>query len=169
MAGEHHAQLGDPWQRLDSAAFGIIYGSVTVLALLMAMGSHPGSALTSAAALFGSILGIALAKAFAEVMSDAIEARARISRQAFARSWAHAQTTLIAANLPTLFFIAAAAGLGTTGSAIALSQVYCIGLLMLVGGRVGWRLDTSWLSAVLGALFAGGVGLALALLKHVIH
>lgn len=157
------------WSRLDDASFGLIYGSVTALSLLMAMGLHPEAAVTSAAVLFGSVLAIALAKAFAEVMSDAIATRERITRQSFARSWHHARTTLVAANLPTLLFLFAGFGVLTLEGAIALSQLYCIALLMLVGGRVGWRIDTSWRSAALGALFAGGVGGSLALMKYAIH
>lgn len=169
MTSNRHAQALRGWARLDAAAFGLIYGSVTVLALLISMGAHPGGPLKSAAALFGSIAAISLAKAFAEVMSDAINARARITRQAFAHAWDHARTTLIAANLPSLLFVAAWFGLGTTESAVALSQYYCIALLLLVGARVGWRLDGALLSAILGALFAGGVGLALASLKFLLH
>lgn len=29
------------WQRLDKAAFGIIYGAIMVLSILMAAGDHP--------------------------------------------------------------------------------------------------------------------------------
>lgn len=169
MISESPAKPLRGWARLDAAAFGLIYGSITVLALLISMGAHPGGPLKSAAALFGSVAAISLAKAFAEVMSDAINTRARLTRQAFAHAWDHARTTLIAANLPSLLFVAAWFGYGSTESAVGLSQLYCIALLLLVGARLGWRLDGAWLSAVLGAMFAGGVGLALAMLKFLLH
>jgi len=157
------------WRRLDAAAFGLIYGGITALALLMKMSAHPDTVLSSAFALFGSVLAIVLAKAFAEVMSDAIETQTRITRARFRRAWDHAKTTLIAANLPTLLFLAAGLGLFSPASAIALSQLYCVTLLALVGARVGWRLDAAVSSALLGAMFSGGVGLALALSKYVIQ
>lgn len=169
MAGNHSENPNGAWQRVDMASFGMIYGSVTVLGLLMAMGAHPDEPLDAAAVLFGSVLAISLAKAFAEVMSNAIETRERITRQALSKSWHHASTTLIAANLPTLIFLASAIGLWTVDRAVSLSQIYCTALMMLVGGRVGWRLDGSGISAILGALFAGGVGLGLALLKYLLH
>lgn len=169
MAAGHATKPTGLWQRVDMASFGMIYGSVTVLGILMAMGAHPDAPLPSAAILFGSVLAISLAKAFAEVMTNAIDKGERITRQSFSHSWDHARTTLVAANLPTLFFVAAEFELWTVHTAVMLSQFYCVLLLMLVGARVGWRLDNAYLSAALGALFAGGVGLALALMKFVIH
>ncbi len=157
------------WARVDTAAFGMIYGSVTALALLMAMALHPDSALTSAAVLFGSVLAISLAKAFADVMSTAINTGEPITRVSLSNAWHHARVTLVAANLPTMFFIAAEFDAWSVATAVALSQLYCTGLLMLVGARVGWRVDASVFSSVLGALFAGGVGIALASMKYVIH
>ena len=157
------------WARVDESSFGMIYGSVTALALLMAMAAHPDGPLASAAVLFGSVLAISMAKAFADVMSTAIETRQRITREAIAAAWHHSRVTLVAANLPTLFFVASSFGFWTVAWAVSLSQVYCTLLLMLVGARVGWRVDGKVLSVFLGAVFAGGVGLALAVMKHVIH
>jgi len=36
------------WKRLDNAAFGIIYGAITVLSILLAQGSQPVSPLKTA-------------------------------------------------------------------------------------------------------------------------
>lgn len=169
MTAEHGTDRRGLWARADSSAFGMIYGSVSVLGLLMAMAAHPDAPLTSAAVLFGTVLAISMAKAFADVMSTAIDTGQRIRREALVRSWRHARDTLVAANLPTLFFLVSALGLWSVALAVSLSQLYCTVLLMLVGARVGWRADGSVLSALLGAVFAGGVGLALALMKYVIH
>jgi len=157
------------WQRLDEAAFGMIYGSVTVLGLLLAMGAHPGPPFRSAVVLLGTVVAIVLAKGFAEVMSTAVMRQQRIVRADFAAAWRHGQPTLVAANLPTLLFLAAAAGLWSADRAVVLSQIYCTGLLMLVGARVGWVLDGRIVPAVLGAVFAGAVGIALSVLKVLLH
>mgnify|MGYP000550182300 CR=1 FL=1 len=82
-------QESSGWQRLDSAAFGIIYGSITVLSILMAAGSHPEAPLKTAAILFGSVLAITLAKAFAELMAHAIETGERITRHVWRAAWNH--------------------------------------------------------------------------------
>lgn len=157
------------WARVDASAFGMIYGSVTALGLLMAMEAHPDSPLMAAIVLFGTVLAISMAKAFADIMSTAIDAGQRISRKQLAESWHHSRDTLVAANLPTHFFLASVFELWPVTTAVSLSQIYCIVLLMLVGARVGWRADGRVLSGVLGAVVAGAVGVALAVMKFVIH
>lgn len=157
------------WQRLDAAAFGIIYGAIMVLSILMAAGDHPDAPGKTAVVLFGSVLAITLAKAFAEFVSHALDHGARLDSVGWRAAWHHSSPTLAVANLPTLFFLGAAAGWMAPELAVLLSQIVCIGLLMLLGGRAGWVADGSTIRAVLGALFAGGIGLGLALLKVFIH
>lgn len=157
------------WKRLDRAAFGIVYGAITGLSILLAAGAHPDAPFETAAILFGSVFAITLTKAFAEFLSHAIGSGTRPTRHDWRAAWRHSAPTLGTANLPTLLFIAN--GLGWIGpdTAIIASQGVCVAFLALVGGRLGWILDGNMPGAMLGAAFAGGIGLALAVLKHVIH
>lgn len=157
------------WKRLDKAAFGIIYGAIMVLSILMAAGNPLESPVKTAVVLFGSVLAITLAKAFAELMAHALESGERITRHAWRSAWHHSAPTLAVANLPTLLFLAAAFGWMNLEVAALLSQSVCIALLVLLGARVGWAIDGKITPAALGGLFAGGIGLALALMKVVIH
>lgn len=157
------------WQRQDRAAFGIIYGSITVLSILMARGSHPEAPLQTAALLFGSVLAITLAKAFAELMAHAIETGERISRQAWRAVWRHSRVTLAAANAPTLLFVAAAVGWLPLKLAVLLSHSVCILLLLVMGARAGWVIDGKVVPAILGGLFTGSIGAALSLAKLITH
>ena len=157
------------WQRIDNAAFGIIYGSITVLAILMAVGSHPEAPLRTAAILFGSVLAITLAKAFAELMAHAIATGERITRHVWRAAWRHSSATLAVANLPTIFFVASAMGWLRVELAVLLSQWVCILLLLALGARAGWVIDRRIGPAILGGLFAGGIGVALSLMKLLTH
>jgi hypothetical protein len=67
------------WRRLDKAAFGIIYGAIMVLSILLAQGNHPAPPLETAVIMFGSVLAITLAKAFAEFLSHALDTRERMT------------------------------------------------------------------------------------------
>ena len=156
-------------QRLDNAAFGIIYGAIMVLSILLAAGDHPNAPIKTAVVLFGSVLAITLAKAFAELMSHALQTKERVTRLAWRAAWHHSSPTLAVANVPTLLFLAAALGWLSAQSAIVLSQSLCVALLAILGSRVGWVIDGRIMPAVMGALFAGSAGLALAILKLVIH
>ncbi len=157
------------WERLDRAALGIVYGAITVLSVLMAVGNHAEVPLETAVVLFGSTLAVTLAKAFAELLSRALDTGERMTRVAWKRAWGHSRPTLVTANISTLMFVLAALGLVSTQTAVAGSQIICVAFLLLLGARVGWVLERTVISSTLGAVFAGGVGLMLAALKYVIH
>lgn len=162
-------QNASGWQRLDKAAFGIVYGAITVLSILMAVGAHPEAPLETAAVLFGSLLAITLAKAFAEFLAKAIETGDRPTRCGWNAAWRHSAPTLAAANVPTLLFVTSGLGWMDPETALVASQGFCVLLLATIGARLGWVLDGRLVQALLGAGFSGGVGLALAVVKHVIH
>jgi len=158
------------WQPLERAAFGLIYGAIMVLSLLMALGEAPEAPFEPALVLFGSVLAVTLAKAFSELLSHGIETGERIlTAKAFGTAWSHSHPTLTVANVPTVLFVAAGLGWLSMETATSLSQGFCIAILVALGARVGWVIGhNGWLS-LSGAVFAGGVGSALALLKHAIH
>jgi hypothetical protein len=157
------------WQHWDAATYGLIYGCITVLSLLMAMGTHVEEPLRMAGALFGSVVAITLAKAFAEVMADSLDAGLQNDRALLAAAWHHSRPTLSAANVPALLIGAAAFDVLPVDLAIHLSQAFCILLLLLLGGRVGWVVGGRLRSIVGGALFTGGIGFVLGAMKYLIH
>lgn len=157
------------WQRIDKAAFGIIYGAIMVLSILLAQGGHPAPPLETAVVLFGSVLAITLAKAFAEFLSQALEATARMTRGSWRAAWRHSTSTLAVANVPTGLFLAAWQGWIGAETALMWSQVLCVILLAGLGARAGWVPDRRAWPAILGAVFAGGIGVLLAIVKYAIH
>ena len=56
-----------PTRKIDEAAFGVVYGSITVIALLMAMHRPVEAPGHQALILFGSVFAVAVAKAYAEL------------------------------------------------------------------------------------------------------
>ncbi|SEM80928.1 hypothetical protein [Palleronia pelagia] len=102
-------------------------------------------------------------------MAHSLETGARRDRHGWRAAWKHSFPTLAVANVPTLLFLVAASGFLTVESTVGLSQIFCVALLAILGARTGWKVDASARSALLGAFFAGGVGLALAFLKFAIH
>ena len=108
-------------------------------------------------------------KAFAELMAHAIETGERITRHAWRAAWRHSNPTLAVANLPTLLFVAAGLGWLSLELSVLLSHALCIAVLLVLGARAGWVIDGGVVPAALGGLFAGGVGVALSLMKLLIH
>ena len=158
------------WPPLERVAFGLIYGAIVVLSLLMALNHQTESPFAMAIALFGSVLAISLAKMFAELLSHAIETGERIlTRQALGSAWRHVHPTLSVANVPALLFLAAGMNWLSVQSVVTISQVYCILILVALGARVGWAISHGpWLS-ISGAVCAGALGTALAAMKYALH
>lgn len=158
------------WQPVERAAFGLIYGAIMVLSLLLALGDTPEAPLKPGLVLFGSMLAVTLTRAFAELLSNGMETGERIlTRRAFSTVWSHSHPTLTVATVPTLLFLAAGLGWLTIDLATSLSQAFCLMILIVFGARVGWVVKHSWRLSVGGAFFAGGVGCALAVLKYAIR
>jgi len=157
------------WQRLDKTAFGLIYGAIMVLSILLAQGSDTKPPLETAFVLFGSVLAITLAKSFAEFLSHALDTKQRLTRHSWRAAWYHSTPTLAVANVPTALFLIAWPGWIETDNALIFSQALCVLLLLVLGARAGWVLDHRAWPAILGALFVGGIGILLSLLKYVIH
>ncbi|MEL6452111.1 MAG: hypothetical protein AAFQ19_12700 [Pseudomonadota bacterium] len=158
------------WGPVQRASFGLIYGSILVLSLLMAMDEVRDGPFEAAIVLFGSVLAVTLAKMFAEVLSHAMESGERIlTAKSFGTAWSHSRSTLLVANVPTAIFVVAGFGWLDAGAATAAAQVFCVFVLVVLGARVGWVINHSWWLPIAGALFSGSVGFALALLKYAIH
>ncbi|MEJ6404061.1 hypothetical protein [Yoonia sp. 2307UL14-13] len=169
MTDEREGRLARWIEQIEHNAFGAIYGAITVLALLMAMGHSATDPITTAAILFGSVLAITRAKAFAQISADAAHHRAAFGWAEVRAGWRHAQPTLIAANIPTLLIALAATGAYSAETAIDLSQVFAILLLAVYGFSIGWVIYRRVLPGLLHGAFTGAIGLALALLKFVLH
>ena len=158
------------WGPVHRASFGLIYGSILVLSLLMAMDEVRDGPFEAAFVLFGSVLAVTLAKIFAELLSHAMETGERIlTTKAFGTAWQHSHSTLLVANVPTAIFILAGLGWLGVGTATAVAQVFCVFVLVVLGARVGWVVNHSWWLPFAGAFFAGSVGVGLAAIKHAIH
>ncbi|MEL6601163.1 MAG: hypothetical protein AAFO80_10530 [Pseudomonadota bacterium] len=158
------------WGPVHRASFGLIYGSILVLSLLMAMDEVRDGPFEAALVLFGSVLAVTLAKIFAEVLSHGMETGERIlTRKAFGAAWSHSHSTLLVANVPTAIFVVAGFGWLDVATATAIAQVFCVFVLVVLGARVGWVINHSWWLPIGGALFAGSVGVGLAAMKYAIH
>ncbi|MEM9231162.1 MAG: hypothetical protein AAGB10_16330 [Pseudomonadota bacterium] len=143
---------------VDSAAFGVIYGTITVMGVLVATDPAHLDPLKTGLTLFVTVLVVALAKTYADLAAKALASGTGQSVGTMQAAWAHSRTTLLAANGPTLAMFAGAAGL--YGNAM-LAQASAVGLLLYYGWRIGWRISGRTMTSTLSTLAMGGAGLAL--------
>lgn len=154
---------------IDEAAFGVIYGTITVMGVLAATDTAHFDPLTTGLTLFFTVLVVALAKTYADLAAKALAAGKGHSVATIWSAWVHSRTTLLAANGPTLAMLAGAAGLYDRAAAMVLAQACAIGLLLFYGWRIGWRITGRALPSGLSAVSMGTAGLVLTALKHALH
>lgn len=163
------AQIDTRIARIEHNAHGVIYGSITVLALLLALGHDSGKPVETAVILFGSIFAIVLAETFAKVSSDAVHARKSFRWADVKDGWHHSKPTLIAANIPTLLIAISGTGLYSFDAGVAFAEIAAIGLLAIYGYSIGWVIYRRILPGLFHGAFTSGIGLALALVKFILH
>ncbi|MEL7013144.1 MAG: hypothetical protein AAFO72_07680 [Pseudomonadota bacterium] len=161
--------MNDRARDIDEAAFGVIYGTITIMGVLAATDTSHFDPLTTGLTLFLAVLAVALAKTYADLASKALAAGRGHSATTIRAAWVHSRTTLLAANGPTLAMLAGAAGLYDGAIAMVLAQSCAVGLLLFYGWRIGWRITGRALPSGLSALSMGAVGLALTALKYAVH
>ena len=146
-----------------------IYGSISVLAVLLVMEEHPPAAWRAAVTLFGSALAIALAEAYSETVAEMISRRARLTGAELGAVWRSARPILLAANLPTLFLLLSAAGLYSVPSALLIAEYAVYAALFVYGAWSGRLLHGTWWRSLLGGLFTLAVGALIGLIKYFFH
>lgn len=162
--------LHPDWKPIDEAAVGLMYGAILVLSLLMALEESSETPFRPAIVLFGSMLAVTFARAFSELVAHGIHTRERILRlRSWSVTWRRCRPVLSVAYLPMPLILAAGLGWIDFAVAVAVSQAFCVGILAVLGARVGWAINPgSWLPLG-GAAFVGGIGSGLAALKYAVH
>lgn len=161
--------MSERTRQVDEAAFGVIYGAITVMGVLAVTNTAAFDPLKTALKLFVTVLAVALAKAYADLAAKALASGAGHSPATIHSAWVHSRTTLIAANGPTLAMLGGAAGFYDAAIAMVLAQIFALGLLVFYGWRIGARISGRMLPAIWSACAFGGCGLALTALKHAVH
>lgn len=169
MTASDTARIETARKSIDEAAFGVIYGTIAVMGVLMATNRDHLNPWVTVGTLFATVLAVSLAKAYADLASNTLKTGRHANVSMIAASWEHSRTTLIAANGPTLAMLLSAAGLYDATIALILAQLLAIVLLLFYGARIGFRLTGRLIPALLGATLTGGIGLALSLLKNLWH
>lgn len=159
----------DHSRKVDDAAFGVIYGTITVLSLLMAMHQPIESAFRTAVILFGAVIAVAMAKAYAEVCEKMLASGQPAGSADLRSAWAHSRTVLLAANGPALCFLLAGFGLISTNTAFIAAQVVALGAMVYFGGHIGWRVRGTRSAVLVGAAVTALIGLLISSMKYLAH
>jgi hypothetical protein len=146
-----------------------IYGSISVLAVVLVMQARPPDAVKAAATLFGTSLAIALAETYSETIAEMLSQRRNLDLREAGEIWQRARPILFAANVPTAIVVLAVAGLLSVDTALDVAEFAIYASLFIWGTRVGRLLHDSWLRALASGLVTTGIGVLIGLIKVVFH
>ena len=146
-----------------------IYGSILVLALLLALENHPPPPLQAALLVAGTVLAVLAAEAYAENLGAELSlGRRQTPEERRARFRALGAMT-VSAEAPVAILLLAAAGVLDEETAFRLARWSTLALL-LVGGYLARRLaGTRRLSAAWSGLLVFAVGVLISVLKSWLH
>lgn len=135
-----------------------IYGSLALMAVLVAIENHPPAPLQIAAQLFGVTLAIAVAKAYAEVIADTLHRGRRLTTGEWREILRKVLPVLFAAQGPTIVMLMSAFGLFSVAAAIELSKTPVLVLLFVYGLRVAQLLHSNRLIQIASGLVIMSAG-----------
>jgi hypothetical protein len=147
----------------------IIYGLITVMALLAVLELHPPSALAAMVTLFGTALALALAEAYAEMVARMLHLQREPSSAEFRHLWRDV-SPIVSSALPAIAILFLALfDILSVGDALELAQIVGIGLLFLYGFRIGQSLHEPLLRQMFTGIFMASAGLLIVLIKVLLH
>ena len=146
-----------------------VYGTILVLALLLALQEHPPEPLRAAILVAGTLLAVLGAETYADLLGMEIDLGRPVTGEERRRKMRELGVVTAAAEGPVAVFLLAALGVIDDDVAFRLAVWLTIGVLFLAGFFARWLAGRSVLSSLFSAGVIGGIGVALAVLKHYAH
>ena len=161
---------GDDRRRVEGEyAARSIYGSIVVLALLLALENHPPPPLQAAIVVGGTVLAVLAAEAYAENLGAELTLGRRLTRTERRTRFRELGAMTVSAEAPVAILLLSAAGVLDQETAFRLARWSTLTLL-LVGGYLARRVaGTSRLSAAGSGLLVSGIGVLISVLKSWLH
>ena len=146
-----------------------IYGTITVMAVLVAMENYPPPALRAAAQMFGVTLAIAVAEAYAEFIAFTLHRGRKLNREERREILQKVSPVLFGSQGPTVVMLLSAFGLFSVETAIDVSKALILVLLFVYGLRVAQLLHTNRLIQIASGLVIMSAGGVVVLINYFFH
>jgi hypothetical protein len=147
----------------------VIYGAIIGLALVVAVQDHPPAAGVEAAVLVGTAIAVGLAELYSEIVSTEARTRRRLERGQLRMMAGDGLAVVFGAGFPAVFFVLAAAGAISTGTAFTLSKWSGLGLIGAYGFLAARLAGAGVARSLLHAAAVGLIAGALIALKAFLH
>jgi hypothetical protein len=146
-----------------------VYGAILVLALLLALQKHPPGPYNAAVLVAATLVAVLAAEAYADLLGLEIDLGRPVTRGERRAKLRELGVVTVAAEGPVAVFLLAGLGVIEDDLAFRLAVWMTIGTLFLAGFLARWLAGRSLLASLASACVTGGIGIALAVLKHFAH
>jgi hypothetical protein len=147
----------------------VIYGTITILALVLVLEEHPEAPWRVVGTIVAATLALAVARAYAGTVAETLSRGEPLKRSELRAIWREARPVMVYAQLPTLAFVLSALGLFPLGLAFWIAEAVGLFILLLAGYLVGRRVGSSRLRSLFSSLVIGSAGGLIILLKILTH
>jgi hypothetical protein len=147
----------------------VIYGAIIGLALVVALGQHPPTAVQTTAAIIATAVAVGLAEIYSEYVGVEARERRRPDRAQVRQLGIDALAVGFGASVPAVFFVLAVAGAIEIETAFQLAKWTGLGLICLYGFLAGRLAGSPVTRALAHASALGVIAGALIALKALLH
>jgi hypothetical protein len=147
----------------------ITYGAIIGEALIVVLQSHPPTAGVMVGTLLATALAVALAELYSEIIGHQTRTRSRVDRHHVRQLAREVSAVAFGIALPSVFFIAAAAGLFGLDTAFWLAKWSGLALIGFYGFAAARLAGDRLAAATLQALAVMAIGALLIAFKAVVH
>lgn len=147
----------------------VLYGLITVMALLAVLELHPPSALTAIVTLFGTTLALALAEGYSEAIAHMLLTQQRPTAGEMQHLWQDVAPIISSSQPAILVLVLALLDVISVAEALQIAQIVVIGLLFAYGFRVGRLLHQSLLRQIATGVIMASAGLFIVAIKVFMH
>lgn len=146
----------------------IIYGSIIILVVILAMEDHPPSAAGTVATVLFAGLGVALAELYSDFIGTRIRERRGLTWNERSQITRNVSAVMIGAFLPMPFFILAWIGLMRLEVAIVFARWTLVGVLLFYGYVASKLSGYNNLWSMVSAVTVCTIGLLVVLIKSTV-
>ena len=147
----------------------VVYGAIVGLAVVVGLESHAGTPTQTAAAVIATAIAMALAEAYSEFVGIETRERRHVGGREIPALAANAGAVAVGAGFPAAFFILAAFGAMELETAFTLAKWSGLGLLFAYSWAASRLAGSSIPTATLHASAVGAIGVALIVIKALLH
>jgi len=147
----------------------VVYGAIVGLAVVVGLESHAGTPTQTAATVIATAIAMAVAEAYSEFVGIEARERRHVAGREIPTLAANAGAVAIGAGFPAVFFILAALHAMELETAFSLAKWSGLGLLFAYSWAASRLAGSSITRATLHASAVGAIGVALIVVKALLH